>query len=130
MTRKSRREIESAVADMDSDGDGFDLSGGWRFVYRDPQTGRLYDGRGDTPDPIEDLPETVTPVVQRRAVTMMRERAEREGREIIETVDEHSGGEVVSVRCRVAESVDTEAAVQLPDSAATEPLADFTGVDT
>lgn len=128
MARKSRREIESAVEDMDSD--QAIGPGGWRFVYRDPQTGRLYDGRGDTADPVEDLPETVTPVVQRRAVTMMRERAEREGREIVDVVDEHSGGEVVSVRCPVAESVDTEAAVQLPDSAVTGAVVDFAGVDT
>jgi len=32
MTRKSRREIESAVEDMDSDGDTLTLSGGWDFI--------------------------------------------------------------------------------------------------
>ena len=128
MTRKSRREIESAVEDMDSEQSRGPSE--VRFVYRDPKTGKLYDGRGPTPDPVEELPETVTPIVWDRTVSMMREEAEREGREIIEVVDEHRGGEVVAARRPLAKSVDTDAAVQLPESELGEPLADFTEVDT
>jgi hypothetical protein len=99
MTRKSKREIERAVDDLGDDGDGDDW--GTSVVYED-HTGDYYADR-DMTEPVEDpdaLP-GLTVILSGRGGTciMLREHAEREGREILGPAENTPpGNDAVRVR--------------------------------
>ncbi|QLD88306.1 hypothetical protein HWV07_04355 [Natronomonas salina] len=82
MTRKSKREIERALNDLEGDRHSPPA-----IVYEDPRTGEWYDGEGDDADRVsEDEFEGADPliVMQRDPVVVMeREQALEEDREIL-----------------------------------------------
>jgi hypothetical protein len=75
MTRKSKREIERALEDLDDDAD----DGRIQVLFRDDRSGGLVDADGE---PVDPDPEADTIIVD-ETVVMGRERAEAEGREIL-----------------------------------------------
>jgi len=77
MTRRSKREIENVLNDLDSGGDGIDDTA---VVYRDDRTGHLVDEDGK---PVEHDPDADLVVIIEDTLVMLREQAEREGREIL-----------------------------------------------
>jgi hypothetical protein len=81
VTRKSKREIERAVDDLDG-GDGDD--GGLSVVYKDARTGEYYEDGDMAGEPVDpDALSGTAVVIGRGAVVMFREQAEQEGREIL-----------------------------------------------
>lgn len=95
MTRKSKREIERDLDDLDgSDGDETELS----VVYRDAATDDYYADE-DLTEPVEpdNLP-GMTVVINRGVVVMGREQAEREMREILGPADDVPADDAVRVR--------------------------------
>ena len=82
MTRRSKREIERAVEDLDGGTDGDDDT--VNVVFKDTPTGEYYESREMDGDPVDpDALPGLTVVINRGTVVMMREHAEREGREIL-----------------------------------------------
>lgn len=88
MTRKSRREIERAVEQIDPSG-GDD--GGIVAVYRDPVTGDYYDMDRE---PIDGEPDGHLVIVLNEEEVLRREKAEREGRTIAGPADAAGDGYV------------------------------------
>jgi len=99
MSRKSKRDIERAVEDLDCGGD--DSAGTFRFISIDPKTGVLFDGIAGN-DVLTDPPEDDQLIASQWTVCMTYEEAMAQGREVLEVVDEaenRNGTEtVVSVR--------------------------------
>jgi hypothetical protein len=126
--RRSRREIERAVEDLADEGDD-GLTGGSNMavVYVDPVTGRLYDGWADDAAPLRERPEGFLLFTFDRVVTMDRERAEREDREILgPAADAPADGDIV--RCRIpATHPDADEAVRLDEGPGT--VTQFDGGD-
>lgn len=105
---------------------------GAAVVYKDPVTDKLYDGYGEAAEPLEEVPEVGTLVVQTRTMSMKREEAVAEGYEIVKELHKDDPRlDVVAVRVPHADSVDTEAAATLPDDAERQyPTADFSETQT
>lgn len=78
MTRKSKREIERALDDLDGGADDC----GVEVVWRDQETGDLRDRDGDLVDQ-DDLDDDAFCVIVRESVVVRRERAEAENMEIL-----------------------------------------------
>lgn len=91
MTRKSKREIERAIEDVEIEEGG---QGQTLVANRDPRTGELTDGDGE---PIEAGPEDVLIVID-EAVVMDREQAEAEGREILGPAESETNPDADLVR--------------------------------
>ena len=79
MTRKSKRELERALNDLDGGEGPADVT----VVWEDERTGAIVDANGDpaNPDPDARL------IVIHESVVMSRERAEEQGREILGLVE-------------------------------------------
>lgn len=98
MTRKSKREIERAVDDLDggdADGDGT-LS----VVFKDNRTGDYYESQDMDGDPVDpdDLSGPVIAITGRGGTcVMMRDQAEREGREILGPAEDAPADDAVRV---------------------------------
>jgi hypothetical protein len=98
MTRKSKREIERAVDDLDDDAGDDDPA--LSVVYED-HTGDYYADR-DMTDPVEDpdaLPGMTVVIAGRDGTCIMtREHAEREGSEILGPAEDAPAEDAVRVR--------------------------------
>lgn len=77
MTRKSKREIERLLDELEPDGD----DDGQVVVWEDPETGEWYDTPDRSGESVD--PDGEVDVVVRRSVVMLREDAEEAGREIL-----------------------------------------------
>lgn len=75
MTRRSKRELERALDDLD----GSEGSAGALVVWKDERTGEFVDANGDPADPDPDA----HLIVMREHVITSRKRAEEQGLEIL-----------------------------------------------
>ena len=92
MTRKSRRELERELEDLNDTGGSGDTVD---VVWRDERTGEYVDLDGE---PTEPDPDTDLLVVMNESVVMSRERAEKEDREILGPAEDvPEGRDVVRV---------------------------------
>lgn len=80
MKRRSKRELERALEELDSDATGSNADR-IQVLYRNDRTGELLAERGG--DPADPDPEADLTVVIEQSVVVSRDRAEAEGYEIL-----------------------------------------------
>lgn len=102
MTRKRKRDIERRVADLEEvEADDKDDIEQPAVIYEDPLSGEYYTERGGGERFDPEASDADMLIVMSDAVCMSRERAEREGREILGPAkDAPPGNDVVRVSWR------------------------------